>query len=305
LPLACAPGNDCWIANQVDVDPGPEALDYTCGGFTYQGHNGVDFAVRDLAEMTKGVAVLAAAAGTVAALRDGMPDANVRARGEASVKGRECGNGVRLAHDGGWETQYCHLRRGSLAVRRGERVEAGQRLGLVGMSGLAEFPHLHFTVRQRSETIEPFTGAHASAGCGQPRAPLWDAAALAALPYAPGALYNAGIASRVPEPAEARSGALRGRTLAADAPAIVVWMEAFGVRAGDRLHIRVEAPGEEMFFDRRMKFDKAQARIFRAAGRRRGAANWPAGSYRVTIALENSSGRGLPQSSAHFTFEVR
>ena len=304
LPLACSPATDCWIANQVDVDPGPAALDYACGSLTYEGHNGVDFALRDLAAMRDGVAVLAAAAGVVGGVRDGVPDESVRARGTAAVKERECGNGVRIEHAGGWHTQYCHLRRGSIAVRAGERVEAGQRLGLVGLSGLTEYPHLHFTVRRHGEVIEPFAGAPARSGRGRGRQPLWTAAALAALPYAPGALHNFGVAPQLPKAQAAREGALRERTLAASAPAIVVWAEAFGVLAGDRMQIRVAAPGGRALLERGVAFERAQARVFRAAGLRRGAGLWPAGTYRVTIAIEHSAERNLPQSSARFTFEV-
>ncbi|MDX3507237.1 M23 family metallopeptidase [Streptomyces sp. ATCC51928] len=39
---------------------------------------------------------------------------------------------------------YAHLRRGSLRVRPGDRVRAGQRLGSVGNSGNTTEPHLHF-----------------------------------------------------------------------------------------------------------------------------------------------------------------
>src|SRR5258706_7526145 len=71
LPLRCTPGSDCWIANHVDLDPGPGVRDYTCARFSYDGHNGTDFALRDLNAMAEGVAVLAAAAGRVLRARNG------------------------------------------------------------------------------------------------------------------------------------------------------------------------------------------------------------------------------------------
>lgn len=37
----------------------------------------------------------------------------------------------------------CHLRRGSIAVRPGQRVEVGERLGACGNSGNSTEPHLH------------------------------------------------------------------------------------------------------------------------------------------------------------------
>ena len=39
---------------------------------------------------------------------------------------------------------YAHLRRGSLAVRAGDRVSAGQELARCGNSGNSTEPHVHF-----------------------------------------------------------------------------------------------------------------------------------------------------------------
>jgi len=77
--------------------------------------------------MARGEPVVASAGGVVAAARDGVDDISMR---DAPVpRGRECGNGVRIVHGGGWKTQYCHLRKGSVAVKNGDM------LGLVGLSG--------------------------------------------------------------------------------------------------------------------------------------------------------------------------
>jgi murein DD-endopeptidase MepM/ murein hydrolase activator NlpD len=56
------------------------------------------------------------------------------------------GNMVHLRHPNGYETQYLHLSR--LLVRTGQRVESGDRIGLVGRTGLATGPHLHFNFLQ-------------------------------------------------------------------------------------------------------------------------------------------------------------
>ena len=129
LPIACTPGDDCWIAYHVDVAAGPDIRDFACGARTYDDHKGVDFAIRDYAAMRRGIAVLAAAPGVVAAVRDGMQDISLRAIDPKSIAKRECGNGVLLDHGDGWTTQYCHLRRGSVAVKRGQRVTAGSNVG--------------------------------------------------------------------------------------------------------------------------------------------------------------------------------
>jgi murein DD-endopeptidase MepM/ murein hydrolase activator NlpD len=298
LPLQCAPGVDCWISNHVDLDPGSGRRDYSCGALTYNAHNGTDFALRDLHAMRAGVAVLAAAAGTVLGSRDGMPDASVRETGLAPVRDRECGNGLRLDHGEGLETQYCHLRLGSVTVRPGERVVAGQALGLVGMSGLSEYPHLHFTVRYRGELLDPFRGTEAAPACGAGERPLWHPAVLAVLPYAAGAIYNYGIAPFVPSAVEVREGRQQENVVPRDAAQLVVWLEAFGVSAGDVLNVRVRDAAGQTLLEHRSRFERTQARVFRAVGRKRGAEPWSAGAYTAEIAV----GRGAVH---RLSFEVR
>ena len=56
------------------------------------------------------------------------------------------GNHVVVALDDGRFTLYAHLQTGSVRVQTGDRVERGQVLGLVGNTGNATEPHLHFHV---------------------------------------------------------------------------------------------------------------------------------------------------------------
>ncbi len=127
LPIDCRPGVDCWILRYMDHDPGPGVRDYACGELTGDGHKGTDIAISNLAVMAEGVEVRAAAAGVVDGLRDGMPDQSLEESGREAVDGKECGNGIRLDHGDGWTSWYCHLRRGSLMVAQGDRVEPPDR----------------------------------------------------------------------------------------------------------------------------------------------------------------------------------
>ena len=54
------------------------------------------------------------------------------------------GNHIVIDHGNGEFSFLAHLRRGSLAIEVGQRVEAGARLGLCGNSGNSSEPHLHY-----------------------------------------------------------------------------------------------------------------------------------------------------------------
>lgn len=70
------------------------------------------------------------------------------------------GNVVFIKHRGDTETVYAHLSR--LLVSRGDRVSQGQTIGLVGSTGWATGPHLHFEVRTNGVQQDPMKVAQKS-----------------------------------------------------------------------------------------------------------------------------------------------
>jgi murein DD-endopeptidase MepM/ murein hydrolase activator NlpD len=57
------------------------------------------------------------------------------------------GNAVVIAHSGGITTLYGHMSRFAKSVKVGDRVQQGQVIGFVGMTGLASGPHVHYEYR--------------------------------------------------------------------------------------------------------------------------------------------------------------
>jgi murein DD-endopeptidase MepM/ murein hydrolase activator NlpD len=56
-------------------------------------------------------------------------------------------NYVRIVHDDGSMALYAHLQEAGVLVRVGQRVQAGQQIGLSGNTGFTTGPHLHFAIQ--------------------------------------------------------------------------------------------------------------------------------------------------------------
>jgi murein DD-endopeptidase MepM/ murein hydrolase activator NlpD len=70
------------------------------------------------------------------------------------------GNVVEIRHSAQRSTLYAHMSR--IDVKRGARVEQGDRIGAVGSTGWATGPHLHFEVKVGGVQEDPMIMARAS-----------------------------------------------------------------------------------------------------------------------------------------------
>lgn len=86
--------------------------------------------------------VLAARDGVVMEIRDDFREA-----GTDPARFGDGANLVRILHADGSMAVYAHLAAGEIAVRPGQAVHGGDRLGLSGNTGLSTGPHLHFAVQ--------------------------------------------------------------------------------------------------------------------------------------------------------------
>jgi len=129
--------------------------------------HGMDFMVADAGGRTHagagarledyfifGRPILAPAAGTVADCIDGRPDNPIGKFGVdydelmRTKNGRLLGgNYIVLDHGNGEVSFFAHMKNRSVKVRKGDRVQAGQALGLVGNSGDSFEPHLHYQLQ--------------------------------------------------------------------------------------------------------------------------------------------------------------
>ena len=99
---------------------------------TNPGHEGIDVLAAE------GTAVRASAAGKVIFAGQGP---------------EEYGLTVIIYHSGRWTTTYSYLSK--ITVKEGDKVKAGVRIGLIGQTGLATEPQLHFEIRRNKLALDP------------------------------------------------------------------------------------------------------------------------------------------------------
>ena len=102
---------------------------------------------------TYGAIIHAPAEGIVVSTANDVPENTFNPNGSAVIPPaaatkdpNNLGNHVTLKHSDGRVSWFLHMQRGSLTVKPGDHVNAGDPLGKVGFTGDALFPHLHYTV---------------------------------------------------------------------------------------------------------------------------------------------------------------
>jgi murein DD-endopeptidase MepM/ murein hydrolase activator NlpD len=280
LPIACEVGRTCEVQNYLDLDPGPGVKDYRCQGETYDKHTGVDIRILDIAAQRRGVDVLAVAPGKVTGVRDEIQDILMNAPGAPPVGAKMCGNGVAIDHGGGWVTQTCHMALGSVRVRPGEAVQAGQPIGRVGLSGATEFPHVHVTVWKDGSVVDPFAPDATAAAACQPQTTLWTPQAARQLAYKPGAILNTGFAAAPVTMEAIETGDIPAPD--ANSPALIAYVRAINLRGGDRMEVTIRSPdGAVLVSGAQGPVDRNKAQYFMLVGKKRPAQGWAPGGYRA------------------------
>ena len=120
------PVNQGWISSYFGMRPDPFS-----GRKAF--HRGIDFAGQ------KGAEIVAVAAGVVTWSRERYG----------------FGKMVEINHGSGYVTRYAHNQENLVEV--GDTVQKGQTIALMGSSGRATGPHLHFEVLKDGRPVNPIT----------------------------------------------------------------------------------------------------------------------------------------------------
>lgn len=241
---------DFYIVNYLDCDTAKGSFrDAYCGSKSYDGHQGVDFVLRDYKQMDSGVHVLCAAPGTVFKTVDTLFDRNTV--GDVALG---FGNyiGVRHVVDGkNYYTYYAHIKKNSSKVDSGDAVVAGQPMADVACSGYCFSPHLHFEIWSDSAVIDPFAGP-----CGNAKtesASLWENP----LPYdTVFSVIQHGMFEHIPnfDNIRERPDSKELFSFPQDST-VAFWVESKGVRAADSLEVYWTTPDGTPWFHYGLRSD--------------------------------------------------
>lgn len=302
FPLKCTIGHDCFIQHFMDMKAGPGAADHKCGSLSYNNHRGTDIRIRTLKQMEKGVAVVAADDGVVSNLRNGVQDqyfSDYSKEKQKQVFSKGLGNVVILHHGNGWNTFYAHLKKGSIKVVKGQRVSKGEILGYVGMSGLTDFPHLHFELRHNNVRLDPFTGQEGQTECGTFDRTYWSDQAIQQMPYKPTFFINTGFSEMRPEDRkDLETGVKRIEELDPRAPTLFFWSYYIGSQEGDKLTIEMRDPkGALLKTHTSLPAGKDQISRTMFIGVKKPASGWIAGKYNGKITVKRLTGETFEDSA--------
>jgi hypothetical protein len=100
-----------------------------------------------------GKPVVAVAEAVVASVTDGLPEQTPGKYPTNIPLDEADGNSVILDLGEQHYALYAHMQPGTIQVRVGERVAAGQLIGLVGNSGNSVAPHLHFQMNDKPSSL--------------------------------------------------------------------------------------------------------------------------------------------------------
>ena len=110
--------------------------------------------------------VISPASGTIVQARNNRPDQPIAGESNPAFfvpefpDGGDPGNYVVIDHGNGEFSMIAHMQKGSVRVKRGDRVNQGQPIGLVGNSGDTSGPHVHYQLQngpdwERADGLPP------------------------------------------------------------------------------------------------------------------------------------------------------
>jgi hypothetical protein len=108
------------------------------------------------------------------------------------------------------------------------------------------------------------------------------------LPYTPTGVICSGWSESPPDRSAVLEDCERPAALTASSPAIVAWIELYGLRKGDTVRAKLSAPDGATLAETTAALEKDRAREFRYIGKKRPAAGWSKGAYHARYTVTRS-----------------
>lgn len=208
FPVNCELGKTCFIALDKNT-------------------NSTDVILNTEQEMQKGVNVLAAADGKVIKVVNEYSDD----KADESSSSDPCGNEVVIQHDSGWITQYCHLKKNSIAVTPNQEVKNKQILAQIGESGVTSGPKLSFMVLENGTVKDPF------------QAKLWKQK----IAYQPYGVIDMGVTNQPTTLQITSESAPKQQQFTIQDKQVVAWVRVYGVQKGDQQRFTFYMPNGNVY----------------------------------------------------------
>jgi murein DD-endopeptidase MepM/ murein hydrolase activator NlpD len=159
---------------------------------------------------------------------------------------------------------------------------------LIGLSGMTEYPHLHFTVRHRGKIADPFASGAPSGACSGGEV-LWESAAREHLAYRERAILNTGFAAGAVTMEAIEEEKIERISSADDTGAIVAFVRSIGLKSGDKQSLQLRAPsGRVIAGNQAQPLDRNKAQSMLFAGKKRPSSGWDRGIYKATYLVERA-----------------
>ena len=305
FPLTCDAPANCIPLVYADHLPGPGVQDYNCGLNAREQSGVTHIALRSLAEVDLNISVLAAARGKVRGTRDGIRDEGPELRDANGKPPPFCGNAVEIIHEGGWISRYCHMREGSVLVKAGDDLQAGDVIGYAGWSGKAPLPGLGFRLKHENIILDPFTGKSLGENCTAKGKPLWTGIPAKAKEYEDIIVIDAGF-SATPQPLlpDIIRGYHRQTTLPATAPSLVFWALIGNVVPGEQRTLQIVGPDDKIVAEQKHTERDINPVMLLHTGAMRPKQGWLPGTYSASIVISREVNGQVLHINKFFEIQV-
>lgn len=305
FPLECTGLANCIPLAYADHKPGPGVQDYNCGLNAREQSGVTHIALRSLAEVDLSIPVMAAASGKVRGTRDGIRDEGPELRDASGKPPPFCGNAVEITHKGGWVSRYCHMREGSVLVKAGDDIKAGDIIGYAGWSGKAPLPGLGFRLKRENTILDPFTGTPFNDSCTAKSQPLWTNIPAKVKTYDDIIIVDAGF-SATPQPLlpDIIRGYHRQSSLPVTAPSLIFWVLIGNVVPGETRTLQIVGPDDKIVAEQKHQERDAAPVMLLHTGAARPEKGWMPGVYSASVVISREVNGQVIHINKFFEIQV-